>query len=240
MLSVGPPPSTSVQETGAVNRATRANVATLGTIFGLSGMNHGFFETLQGNVATGGLFISAIGEAQKMWPHGDEAAFTLIPNFLLTGIAAMLIGLALVVWSVGFVHKKKGPTVFILLFILLLVVGGGVAQLLFFPFLWLVATRINQPLAWWRSSLSGPSQARLAKCWPSSLVISAALLLLALAIATTGFVPGLGNPDTVLAVMLACLGAVVVLIPVAFVSGFAHDIAMRPAIAREDGASPSC
>ena len=146
-----------------MNRATRANVATLGTIFGLSGMNHGFFEALQGNVPTGGLFISAIGEAQRMWPHGAEFAFTLIPNFLLTGIAAMIVGLALVAWSLGSVHRKSGPTVFLLLFILLLLVGGGVAQLLFFPFLWLVATRINQPLAWWQRGLSVQAQARLAK-----------------------------------------------------------------------------
>ena len=116
-----------------MNRATRTNVATLGTIFGISGMSHGFFEILQGSVPTDGLFISAIGEAQKMWPHGDEPAFTLIPNFLLTGIAAMIVGLTIIIWSLGFVHKKNGPTVFILLFILLLVVGGGVAQILFFP-----------------------------------------------------------------------------------------------------------
>lgn len=191
-------------------------------------MNHGFFEVLQGNVPTGSLFISAIGEAQKMWPHGNESAFTLVPNFLLTGIAAMLVGLTLAVWSLGFVHKKSGPTVFILLFILLLVVGGGVAQLLFFPFLWLVSTRIHQPLAWWRRHLSVKSQARLAKLWPSSLVVSSALFVLALVIATTGFIPGVAHPDTVLAVMLAGLGAVVVLLPVAFVSGFAHDIAINP------------
>jgi len=216
-----------------VNRATRASVATLGTIFGLSGMNHGFFEALQGNVPTGGLFISAIGEAQRMWPHGAESAFTLIPNFLLAGIAAMIVGLTLIVWSLGFVHRKSGPTVFLLLFILLLLVGGGVAQLLFFPFLWLVATRINQPLTWWRRSLSVKAQARLAKGWPLSLVITAVLFVIALVIATTGFVPGLVNPDTVLAVMLSCLGAAVVLLPVTFISGFAHDIAMNPVIARE-------
>ena len=60
-------------------------------------MSHGFFEILQGNVSTPSLFISAIGESQKMWPHGNEPAFTLIPNFLVTGIAEMLVGLAIVV-----------------------------------------------------------------------------------------------------------------------------------------------
>jgi hypothetical protein len=35
-----------------MNRATRTIVATPGTIFGLSGMSHGLFESLQGNVST--------------------------------------------------------------------------------------------------------------------------------------------------------------------------------------------
>ena len=41
-----------------MNRATRTNVAVLSAIFGISGMSHGFFEILQGNVSTNGLFIS--------------------------------------------------------------------------------------------------------------------------------------------------------------------------------------
>lgn len=63
-----------------MDKATRINLATLGTIFGISGMSHGFFKTLQGNVPTRGLFIFAIGEAQKMRSHGNEPAFTIIPN----------------------------------------------------------------------------------------------------------------------------------------------------------------
>lgn len=210
-----------------MNKATRINVATLGTIFGISGMSHGFFETLQGNVSTDGLFIFAIGEAQKMWPHGDEPAFTLIPNFLLTGMAAMIVGLTLIIWSLGFVHKKNGPTILILLFVLLLLVGGGVAQILFFPFIWLVATRINQPLTWWRKILSVRIQKPPAKLWLASLVISTGLLAFALEIATTGFVPGVTDPETALSVMLFCLGMEVIMFPLTFVTGFAHDIVSR-------------
>ncbi|MBN1449835.1 MAG: hypothetical protein JW963_02380 [Anaerolineales bacterium] len=209
-----------------MNKATRINVAALGTIFGISGMSHGFFETLQGNTPTPGLFIFAIGEAQKMWPHGNEPAFTLIPNFLLTGIAAMIVGLSLILWSLGFVHKKNGPTVFILLFILLLLVGGGVAQVLFFPFIWLVSTRIHQPLAWWRKVLPARTQALLAKAWPWSLVVCATLLAYALILATTGFVPAVSDPEVALSVMLFCLGIFTLTLPLAFVSGFARDILM--------------
>ncbi len=217
-----------------MNKATRITVATLGTIFGISGMSHGFFEILQGNVPTGGLFISAIGEAQKMWPHGNEPAFTLIPNFLMTGIAAMIVGLAIIVWSLAFVHKKNGPVVFILLFILLLMVGGGVAQILFFPWIWLVSTRINKPLVWWRKILPVKIQKPLGKLWPWSLIISSALLVFVLEIATTGFVPAVNDPEVVLSIMLSCLGMEVVALPLTFGSGFAYDIAMRPNIAFDE------
>lgn len=207
-----------------MNHSTRVNVATMGVVFGLSGMSHGFFEVLQGNVPTPGLLVSAIGEAQRMWPHGNEPAFTVIPNFLGTGIAAMVVGLALIVWSLGFVHQKHGPTVFLGLFVLLLLVGGGVAQVLFFPFFWLASTRIRRPLSWWRGVLPARLRAWLARGWPWLLVLSATLLVCALAIATTGFVPAVDDPEAVFGVMLACLVAVVLLLPLAFAAGFARDV----------------
>jgi len=71
------------------NRATKTITATLGVVFGLSGLGHGIFETLQGNTPTSGQMIYAIGEGQRFWTHGYEPAFTVIPNFLLTGIAAI-------------------------------------------------------------------------------------------------------------------------------------------------------
>ncbi|HSO13521.1 MAG TPA: hypothetical protein VLT51_14185 [Anaerolineales bacterium] len=217
-----------------MNKATRIIVATLGTIFGISGMSHGFFEMLQGNAPTGGLFISAIGEAQKMWPHGNEYAFTLIPNFLITGIAAIVVGLAIIVWSLAFVHKKNGPTVFFLLFVLLLLVGGGVAQILFFPWIWLVSTRINKPLVWWRKILPVKIQNPLGNLWLWSLVLGSVLLVFVLEIAITGVVPAVNDPEVVLSIMLSCLGMELAVLPLTFVSGFAHDIVMRPNIALDE------
>jgi hypothetical protein len=206
-----------------MNRATRIIVATLSVLFGLSGMSHGFFETLQGYTSTGGLYIMAIGEAQRMWPHGSEPAFTLIPNFLLTGIAAMLAGLAIIVWSTGFLHRKHGASVLLLLFVVLLLVGGGVAQILFFPWIWLVATRINRPLTWWRKVLPRQPGSE----WLVCLTLSSALLFLALVIATTGFIPGMQNPDAIVTVMLVFLAAEVILLPLTFLAGFAHDLAVN-------------
>ena len=66
-----------------MNRATKTIVSTIGIILGLSGIDHGIFEILQGNQPTNGLLIQAIGPAQKMWEYGGEEAFTIIPNFFI-------------------------------------------------------------------------------------------------------------------------------------------------------------
>lgn len=207
-----------------MNNATRTIVAVLGTIFGLSGMNHGFFEILQGNIPTGGVFISAIGEAHKMWPHGNEMALTLIPNFLISGIAGVTVGLALIIWSLGFVHHKPGPAILLLLFILLLLVGGGIAQVLFFPWIYLVSTHIHRPLSSWKKILPARVLDPLSKLWLGLLTMCAALWVVALVIATTGFVPGVSDPETVLTLMLIGLGLQIVVLPLTFISGFAHDL----------------
>jgi hypothetical protein len=197
-------------------------------------MSHGFFELLQGNAPTGGLFISAIGESQRMWLHGNEYALTLIPNFLVTGIAAMLVGLAIIIWSLGFVHKKNGPKILLLLFVLLIMVGGGVAQVLFFPWIWLVSTRINRPLVGWRKRLPRMIQVPLAKLWPWGLLICSGLLLFVFGIAFFGFVPTVSDPEAVLSLMLTCLAVAAVFLPLTFFSGFAYDIVTKPAIACEE------
>jgi hypothetical protein len=187
-------------------------------------MSHGFFETLQGNTPTGGMLISAIGEANRMWIHGNEPAFTLIPNFLITGILAMFVGFSIIIWSVGFVHKKNGPLIFLLLFILLFLVGGGIGQIVFFTLAWAVATRINKPLTWWRKVLPESVRRVLAKLWLWSLIAGSLLVVMALEIAIFGFVPGVNEPDLISIIMLSSLGVGLGVFLLTFVAGFAHDI----------------
>lgn len=207
-----------------MNKATSIIVTTLGVLFGISGMNHGFFEMLQGNTPTNGLYISAIGDGQKMWAHGNEFTFTLIPNFLMTGIAALTVGLALIIWSLAFVHKQYGSTVLFLLFVLLLLVGGGIAQILFFPFVCLVAARINKPLTWWKKVLPEGIQRGLGALWFWALLLCSAILLIIFEIGVTGFVPSMSDPEKILSVLIKCLVAFAVTLSLTFISGFAHDI----------------
>jgi hypothetical protein len=209
-----------------MNRATRINVTTIGVIFGISGMTHGFAETLQGNRPTGGLFINAIaaGSSWTRWAEGGEGAFTIIPNFLFTGFLAMLIGLAIIIWSVGFVHKRRGPLVYLLLFILLFLVGGGIGQVVFFIPAWAVATRIHKPLLWWRRVLPAGMRRGLAKAWPWLLTAASLLILTALVVAIFGYIPGVEDMERVLNITLAMVSASLVCFLLAFVAGFAYDI----------------
>lgn len=73
------------------NQKTRITASIIGVLLGMGGfINHGFFEVLQGYTSTNGYFIEGIGKANRFWVHGTEAAFTIIPNFLVTGICVML------------------------------------------------------------------------------------------------------------------------------------------------------
>jgi len=196
----------------------------MGIFLGIAGMNHGFFETLQGNQPTLGLIIQAIGPAHRMWLHGSEEAFTIIPNFLLTGFLAILVGLSMIVWSISFIHKKHGPGVFFLLFILLFLFGGGIGQIVFFLPTWLASTRINQPLSWWQKFLPNKVCQVLKNFWPYTLTLASLCFFTGLSIAIFGYFPGFEDPDTILYTDWAILLAALILILFSFVSGFTDDI----------------
>jgi hypothetical protein len=81
----------------------------------------------------------------------EAHAFTIIPNFLLTGILAILVGLSIAAWSMAFLDRPRGSTVFLLLAMALFAVGGGVAQVVFSAVAWAVATRIHRRHDWLRA-----------------------------------------------------------------------------------------
>ena len=211
-----------------MNRATKTIVSSVGVILGISGLDHGFFEVLQGNQPTNGLFINAIGPDQLMWVHGGEGAFTILPTFLLAGILSILAGVAMIAWSLWFIDRKGGPLVFFILNLLLFLFGGGVAApILIYPAAGIAATRIHKPLTWWRKVLSERVRPFLAKLWPYTLTIAVISMLIGLYIAITGNTPGVSivDPDRILAIDLAFvfIGGLGMFL-LSFASGFAHDI----------------
>jgi hypothetical protein len=205
----------------------------MGTMLGISGLNHGFFEILQGNNPTESLIIQAIGPDQLMWEHGAEEAFTIVPNFLLTGILSVFVSLAIIFWSIGFLQKKSGSTVFLLLFILLFFVGGGIGQVLFFIPTWAFSTRINKPLTWWEKTLPANIRGIIGKLWPFSLSLLLLLFLIALEIAIFRYFPLIDNADAILYTAWYFLLAGWILLIFSFVSGFAYDLEHKQTVSDE-------
>lgn len=217
---------TAVKERSAFSNlnATRVIVTVIGVIFGISGFNHGFFEFLQGNKPTDGLVIQAIGEEQRFWVEGTEEAFTIIPNFLISGLLSMMIGLAIVVWSLWFIQTKHGRSVFLGLFILLFLVGGGIGQLAFFIPAWAFATRMDKPLTWWRGVLPRSTWPFLSKLWIVTLALSTIAILTGLEIAIFGYFPGMTNPQTLQDTAMRCVMVSALLNVVTFIAGFGHEL----------------
>jgi hypothetical protein len=218
---------TMIQESSSFENlnATRVIATTIGVFFGLfSGVNHGIFEVLQGNKPTDSLVINAIGTAQRFWVEGTEPAFTLIPNFMLTGIAAMIVGLAIVIWSLWFLPGKNGRTVFLGLFVLSFLVGGGIGQAFFFIPAWAFATRMGKPLTWWRKVLPRNTWPFLSKLWIALLVLATIVMLIGLEMAIFGYFPGITDSETLQNVNMAFVFGSAILFVLSFIAGFGHEL----------------
>ena len=92
-------------------------------VAGLVGTYHGYNETLQGGTTPSGILINAIGPPCQ--GSGCFPAMTVIPDFLVTGVVAIVFSLIVLAWAAALVQRKNGGLVLILLSVVLLLVGGG-------------------------------------------------------------------------------------------------------------------
>lgn len=206
--------------------ALRTTATTFGVYAGLLGMDHGFFETLQGNTATHGIKILAVNPFALPFPFGHEPALTIIPNFLATGIVAMLVGLSIVIWSGWFVQTQHGGSILFLLTITLLFVGGGFGPITLLIPASIAAAKIDKPLPWWRSHLSTSVRRLLAKVWVWSFL--AAILYVPLEF-IVGQVFGVKNdPKLNLTLCYPLLGLFTLALIAAFAHGIERGIAVHP------------
>jgi hypothetical protein len=150
-----------------MRKATKTVATWLGIVAGIAGLEHGYYEILQGNARPAGLMIVSMGPPcvpEEIW-NTCEPAMTIIPNFLISGILSLILGLAIMVWSAAFVQRKNGGLVLILLSVALLLFGGG-----FFPPLIVsgaAGTKINKPI----TRKPGRITRFAAKLWPWPLVV---------------------------------------------------------------------
>jgi hypothetical protein len=206
-----------------LNNATRIITITAGIMLAVAGFEHGLFEALQGSTPTNGFSIQAIEKTAQRWAYGGEDALTIIPNFLVTGIASMSVSLFITLWSVLFVHRRLGPAVLLVLFVLLTLVGGGIGFIPFFVVTWAYATRINKPLIWWKRILPRMAFASMGSIWPYTLSAAVVCWGIAIEIAILGFFPGQSDAEILLAIVWAFLLAAMLLVNISYVSGFAYD-----------------
>jgi len=153
-----------------MRRATKSVATWFGITAGIAGLEHGYFEILQGSTRPDRLMIVSIGPPcipEEVW-NACEPALTIIPNYLVSGILSVIIGVFIIVLSAAFLQRKYGGIILILLSIALLLFGGGI----FPPVIGIIGgfagTRINKPL-----SEKQPSRSLVfgAKLWPWPLVI---------------------------------------------------------------------
>jgi hypothetical protein len=89
-----------------------AVASILGIFAGVSGASHGPGEILQGNIDPGGIIIEA-------WPTltllAGGPAMTLIPNFSVSGILTVILGLAVTIWAATRIRSKNRALVLIML-----------------------------------------------------------------------------------------------------------------------------
>ncbi len=153
-----------------MRKATKTVATWFGIAAGIAGIEHGYFEILQGNSHPESLMIASIGPPcvpEEIW-NACEPAITIIPNYLATGIMAVIISLVILIWSIAFIQRKYGGAVLILLSIALLLFGGG----LFPPLIGIVGgiagLKINKPLG---DKQPGSILRFMANLWPWPLFI---------------------------------------------------------------------
>ncbi len=121
--------------------ATIAVASILGIFAGVAGASHGPGEILQGNIAPTGIIIEA-------WPAltllSGEPAMTLIPSFSVSGIATVILGLAVTIWAATRIQSENGALVLILLSTMMLFVGGGLLPPVFGVVAGIICARVRQ------------------------------------------------------------------------------------------------
>ena len=106
----------------------RAIAIGAGVFAGFVGGVHGYYEISHGSVIPNGFFYDAVsGKALAVnsanwtgWP-----AMTIVPNFLVTGVLAVIIAVIVIAWSVLRVNRGNGGFFLIILSFALCFFGGG-------------------------------------------------------------------------------------------------------------------
>ena len=199
-----------------MRKATRSVATWLGIAAALAGLEHGYFEILQGNNPFAGLMFPSMGPPcvpEQIW-NACEPAVSIVPSFLITGILAATISLLILVWSIFFVQREHGGAILILLCVALLLFGGGVFPPLFGVIGGAAGMQINKPVS---GKPAGGILHLAASAWPWPLII-----FMGWAIAQ--FPVGYFFNEFLKSNMVVSLSLIVAMLPLSVYAGYAHDL----------------
>jgi|GEM_PF-3044976 hypothetical protein len=153
----------TIQANCILNKCTRTISSSIAVVTGVIGIFHGIAEVLQGDRPT--IDIGArIG------------AFSVIPNYLLTGLITLIIS-GLILWC-GFclIHRRIGPLLYLALSLLQFSAGGGIAIVPGFILGFITASQIRKPLVFWEKRISEKWRLRFSSMWKESIISGFCLL----------------------------------------------------------------
>lgn len=203
-----------------MNKSTKVFTSTFGAIMALAGIEHGIGEALQGNTVPSGIMVLSWPDSPFFNAVGGEPALTVVPNMLISGILTIFVSLALLVWVLFFVHRKRGGLVMVLISLAMLLVGGGIFPPVLSMVVAIAAKKVNAPLTWWRTRPSVRGRIVMAKLWPwffGGGILSFLAML-----------PGLGilghffgiNSTVIILIVLCCM---LIFLSQAMITSFARD-----------------
>lgn len=83
---------------------------------------------------------------------------------------------------------------------------------------------MNRSLPWWDRDLGNDFRRELARIWPYTPALGCVWMILALFVSNVGFIPGVGDPDTVLNITLITVLISAVLFPLSFISAISSRL----------------
>ncbi|MGA2143045.1 MAG: hypothetical protein ABSG94_11590 [Brevinematales bacterium] len=197
------------------NQCTRILLIIAVVLTGLTGSVHGITEILQGNKPANDI-LTRIG------------AFTIIPNYLLTGIFTTVISISVIIWVIFYLHKKFGVIVYFILSIMLVLFGGGIAIIFGYLLSWPLALMIDKPFYFWRKLLPDSIRKIFSALWLPAIIASLLFLCTGVIVWIIYATPGEIHAISIIQYFLwASLLIGGVLLIFSIISGFARDIELR-------------
>jgi hypothetical protein len=197
--------------------AVRIVASSFGAFAGFGAVEHGMFEIMQGSSRPVSVMINSMGppcRPEQIW-NACEPAMTVIPNYLFTGILAILLGLFGIIWSLFFIERKHGGQILMLLSLAMLLFGGGIFPPVIGFIGGLVGTRINKPRR------ADTPLGFLSVLWPWTLILFFILLF-------GQWIVGAISNEFMTQIMIPNLSLVLLLLVLSPLSAFAHDGQNQP------------